>query len=215
MGVGVTVITETTGGGRCGAAASLEQPATSSAHRPSNAARDTAYPPVVPFPGHCCINSESFAPITRSGCRAREAAAIGLWSNAADNGGNGEPRLELESDVDAVLVGVDIPDRAAGVEILADGHSTHENVAVYVPARAQAGRVADVVCVSRGIVSPAVIAPPRIPPARIGRRGGGNVRVDVGRSDPDHRERREIRVEHVPDPAETYGARAQRALAGG
>src|SRR5215467_1864468 len=83
MGVGATVITDTTGGGRCGAAASLEQPATSSAHTPRIAQRPTAYPPLASNPGHCCIKSAAFArTFTRAECCASAAGAIGLWSNA-------------------------------------------------------------------------------------------------------------------------------------
>src|SRR5262249_43337581 len=124
---GVTVITETTGGGRCGAGASLEQPAASKAQKQAIAARPTAGPPVIPIPGHCCINSESFALLTL--CRVPRERRPGNWPLVQCRGLRDRERrcLELEPEVDAVLVGPHRAERAAGLDVLAGDHSTHEH----------------------------------------------------------------------------------------
>src|SRR5215469_15978157 len=117
MGVGVTVITETTGGGRCGAASSLEHAARSRAQKPTTAPRITTFPPSFRSPGIV----------------ARIA-------------------LELEPQVDAILVEPGSAERAAGLQPLAVRHHPHEEVAVDLPAQAEAGQVAHVVRRPRRLV---------------------------------------------------------------
>src|SRR5882672_6379848 len=78
MGVGATVITVTTGAGRCCGASSLEQPVANSAQRPRIATRITTLS-AFSILGHGCMDSRSFVP--DADCRASAQAAIGLWSN--------------------------------------------------------------------------------------------------------------------------------------
>src|SRR5262245_27868740 len=173
---GVTVITDTTGGGRCGAVSSLEHAARSRAQMPTTAARITTSLPSFKFPAIV----------------ARIA-------------------LELEPEVDAVLVEPGIAERAAGLQPLAVRQRPHEDAAVDLPAHAERGHVAHVIRSPRRLVRAAVVAPPRIPPAAARGGRGRNIRVDVGRADPDLGERREIAVKHVPGTVEAEGARIQRA----
>src|SRR5215831_4155154 len=173
---GVTVITETTGGGRCGAVSSLEHAARSRAQKPTTAARITTSLPSFPFPAIV----------------ARIA-------------------LELEPQIHAVLVEPGIAERAAGLQPLAVRQRSHEDAAVDLPAHAERGHVAHVIRRPRRLVRAAVVAPPRIPPAAARGGRGRNIRIDVGRADPDLGERREIAGKHVPGGVQPEGARVQRA----
>src|SRR5262249_12166142 len=173
---GVTVITETTGGGRCGAVSSLEHAARSRAQKPTTAARITTSLPSFPFPAIV----------------ARIA-------------------LELEPQVHAVLVEPGSAERAAGLQPLAVRQRPHEGAAADLPAYAERGYVADVVSRPRRLVRTADVAPPRIPPAAVLRRRDRNIRIQVGRADPDLGKRREIAGKHVPRAAEAECARVHRA----
>src|SRR5215471_18388988 len=152
---GVTVMTDTTGGGRCGAVSSLEHAARSRAQKPTTAARITRSLPSFPFPAIVARIALELEP---------EVRVPGI-------------PLELEAEVDAVLVEPGCAERATGLQPLADHQRPHEDAAVDLPAHAEPVQVADVVSRPRRLVRAADVAPPRIPPAGVLRGRDRNIRI--------------------------------------
>src|SRR5882672_12772986 len=113
---GFTVMTVTTGGGRCAAGSSLEQPATSNAQKPTITARITSVPPLFRTSGIVAwIQGPSRYGGTQQRARLR-------------------PRLELEPDVETILIGEDRADRAGAVDPLPDGDGSQEDIPIHFPA---------------------------------------------------------------------------------